>query len=214
MFRRQSVVAPTILFQDVISNAPADGDTLQELAKTIEPGTRYVVYNGGFEARKNVFVLVEGFGLARQAYPDLHLVLMGGGYEPLRPGIQSLDLERAVILTGFVSEELKAAILQRAIALIYPSLYEGFGLPVLEGFANGVPVVTSPNGSLKEVAGDAALYISDPSDPACVAAAIARIQDSDVRAVLRDAGTARWRSYDAQAVRDLVVAELRATLVT
>ncbi len=214
MFRRQSVVAPTILFQDVISTGPADGDTLHELAKRIEPGTRYVVYNGGFEARKNVFVLLEGFGLARHAYPDLHLVLMGGGYEPLRPAIQSLDLERAVILTGFVSEALKAAILQHAVALIYPSLYEGFGLPVLEGFANGVPVVTSRNGSLEEVAGDAALYLSNPSDPACVAAAITRIQDPDVRASLRDAGTARWRSYDAKAVRDLVLAELRATLVT
>lgn len=212
LFRRESVVAPAILFEDAIAARPPDEETLRQHTHLIAPGTRYVAYNGGVEPRKNVPMLLEGFRRAHESDPDLRLVLMGRGYDALAPLVSNLGLDECVTLTGFVSEALKVAILREAVAVIYPSLYEGFGLPLLEAFANGVPVVTSRRGALGEIAGEAALYVSDPTSPGCIADALARIQDSGLRRRLIDAGMDRWRSYDARAVRELVLAELRATI--
>lgn len=212
MFRRESVVASPILFDDAIAANPPDQGTLDKCEELIAPGTPYIVYNGGVEPRKNVPVMIDGFRLALETNPDLRLVLMGTGYDSVREQIRSGRLDDYVIPTGFVSEALKVAILRAAVAVLYPSLYEGFGLPLLEAFANGVPVVTSRRGALGEVAGDAALYLDDPTSARSVANALVRIRDPSLRQALSDAGDARWRSYDAKAVRQRVLAELRATI--
>jgi len=193
---RRAVVAPPIWFRDLLPPAPegpppALPDPLR--------GWRYVLYNGGLDPRKNVGNLLRGFAAAAAADPDLHLALMGAGYEALRPRLEELGIAPRTILTGFVSERDKLAILRGASALVYPSLYEGFGLPLFEAFSQGVPVVASGNSSLGEVAGGAALVI-DPRDPASIADGILRSQDPAVAARLRRRGLARWAAYDPAAV--------------
>jgi glycosyltransferase involved in cell wall biosynthesis len=158
----------------------------------------YVLFLGGIEPRKNLEMLVRAF--ARADASNAWLVIAGGpvrwfpeAAERLEASIALLpDAVRSrIVVTGYVSERDKLALLSGATALAYPSLYEGFGFPVLEAFAAGVPVLTSNVSSLPEVAGDAAILV-DPGDADAVAAALTElIGDEDLRAVLSAAGVAR-----------------------
>ena len=135
---------------------------------------RYLLFVSTLEPRKNVVNLLEAFARAVAAgYPG-ELVLVGRwgwrteaaqaalARSPVRDRIRHLDyLERAAL----------SAVMRRAEALVFPSLLEGFGLPVVEAMACGVPVIVSRVSSLPEVAGDAALYV-DPASPDEIAAAI------------------------------------------
>jgi len=161
----------------------------------------YALFVGGIEPRKNLHGLVEGF---RRAGADAHLVVAGGPVRwlpeaaaRLRSAVEALPAEvgRRVVLTGYVSERDKRALIAGAAALAYPSLYEGFGFPVLEGFAAGVPVLTSNVSSMPEVAGDAALLV-DPHDPDRIAEGLVRLlEDEALRARLRKAGRLRVAAY-------------------
>jgi glycosyltransferase involved in cell wall biosynthesis len=109
---RRAVVAPSVWFRDLLPSPPED-------APPGEPpgalqGRRYVLYNGGLDPRKNVGNLLRGFALASAADPGLHLALMGAGYEALRPLLEELGIASRTILTGFVPEEEKLAILRGA----------------------------------------------------------------------------------------------------
>jgi glycosyltransferase involved in cell wall biosynthesis len=98
-----------------------------------------------------------------------------------------------VRFAGYVKQEQLPALYSGALALVYPSLYEGFGLPPLEAMACGAPVVTSAVTSLPEVVGDAAVLV-DPTNPDSIAEGVLRIVESaDLRARLREAGLARVR---------------------
>jgi glycosyltransferase involved in cell wall biosynthesis len=104
-------------------------------------------------------------------------------------------VRRRVRFTGYVSEDDKRALLAGAEVRAYPSKYEGFGFPVLEGFAAGVPVLTSTASSLPEVAGDAALLV-DATDPGEIAEGLERLLgDEALRSGLRAAGHERVRSF-------------------
>jgi glycosyltransferase involved in cell wall biosynthesis len=164
-------------------------------------GGRYALFVGGIEPRKNLGRLVEAFaGVGTDAW----LVIAGGRtnwapaeVERLREAIESLPAEvrRRVALTGYVSERDKRALLAGAQALAFPSLYEGFGFPVLEAFAAGVPVLTSNASSLPEVAGEAAVLV-DPRDAEAIAGGLERLLDDDgLREGLRRAGAERVRSF-------------------
>jgi alpha-1,3-rhamnosyl/mannosyltransferase len=101
-----------------------------------------------------------------------------------------------ITLTGYVSERDASALLAGAELLAYPSLYEGFGLPVLEAMASGTPVLASNVSSLPELADGAAVLV-DPHDPDAIAAGIeSLLQDATLRLRLRSAGLERARAYD------------------
>src|SRR5262249_55400230 len=123
-------------------------------------GRPYVLAVGTREPRKNLTTLVEAFGLLHPAHPDLALVLVGQ-HGPDRPSIDAAvaALPRSaveqVLLTDWVSEDQRRAVLARARAVAYPSLDEGFGFPLLEAMQAGVPVVAAAAGAIPEVAGDA-----------------------------------------------------------
>ncbi len=166
----------------------------------------YVLFLGGIEPRKNLEMLVRAF--ARTDARNVWLVIAGG---PVRWFPQAADRLEAsiallpeavrdrIVVTGYVSERDKLALLSGATALAYPSLYEGFGFPVLEAFAAGVPVLTSNVSSLPEVAGDAAVLV-DPGDVDAVASALTElIVDDDLRAVLSAAGVARAARFTWEA---------------
>lgn len=172
---------------------------------------RYVLAVGTLEPRKNLTTLLEAFARLRrdgEVDADLRLVLAGArGWldEPIFATVRSLGLEDAVRFTGFVDDADLPAVYSGAALFVFPSLHEGFGLPLLEAMACGVPVVTSNISSMPEVAGDAAVLV-DPRDTDGLAAAIARLlRDEALRDGLREAGIARARqfSWEATARRTL-----------
>ena len=163
--------------------------------------SRYVLAVGTLEPRKNLTALLEAFARLRRGRaidPSLRLVLAGArGWldEPIFRTVRALGLERAVHFPGFIDDDDLPAVYSGAALFVFPSLYEGFGLPPLEAMACGVPVVTSNVSSMPEVAGDAAVLV-DPRDVDGLASAIARVSgDEALRASLRAAGIARARQF-------------------
>ncbi len=174
---------------------------------------RYVLAVGTLEPRKNLTALLRAFARLRRdgdVDPELQLVLAGArGWldEPIFQTVRSLGIEEAVHFPGFIEDDDLPAVYGRADLFVFPSLYEGFGLPLIEAMACGVPVVTSNVSSMPEVAGDAALLV-DPRDTEGLATAIARaLRDGALRDRLRAAGIARARrfSWEATARRTLDV---------
>ncbi len=153
----------------------------------------YLLYLGTLQPRKNLHRLVDAVAqlAAHRASPLPQLVLAGKrGWlcEDLFEQIERLELDKHVHLPGYVDEEDKAALLSGAIGFVFPSLHEGFGLPVLEAQACGCPVITSTTSSLPEVAGDAALLV-DPEDSTVIARAMERlIDDQELRSRLSKQG--------------------------
>jgi glycosyltransferase involved in cell wall biosynthesis len=148
---------------------------------------RYLLYLGTLQPRKNLTRLVEAFACLQAPTANLQLVLAGKKgwlYDDLFARVASLGLGGRVVFPGYIADGDKAALISGAAALVYPSLYEGFGLPVLEAMACGTPVLTSNGSSLPEVAGDAALLV-DPLDVEAIAAGMSRLmEDADLRCSL------------------------------
>ncbi|TDA70433.1 MAG: glycosyltransferase family 1 protein [Clostridia bacterium] len=148
-----------------------------------------VLFVGTIEPRKNLVRLVRAFGAALQnpSCSKYRLVIAGSKgwmYEDVFDTVKKLGLEERVVFTGYLQEANLGSVYRGASAVLYPSLYEGFGFPVLEAMAYGVPVLTSNVSALPEVAGDAAILV-DPSDVGSIAQGIVRIlTDGHLRATL------------------------------
>ncbi len=154
---------------------------------------------GRLEPRKNLTRLVRTFGRVRgRLDPSLRLVLAGANDFRFRDVLEEVERqpEDTVRLLGAVSDEDLPALYNLAEALIYPSLVEGFGMPVLEALACGTPVLSSPRGALPEVGGNAVLWV-DPEDEEELAAGIESIvSDRGLRETLRQRGLEQARRFD------------------
>jgi glycosyltransferase involved in cell wall biosynthesis len=114
-----------------------------------------------------------------------------------------------------VDGPLRDALLRRASALVFPSLYEGFGFPLVEAMRHGLPAVTARNSSLPEVGGEAALYMDDALDSAALAAQIRRVlEDAELRKRLREAGRRQARRFTWDACAAVVAQTLRSLLTS
>jgi glycosyltransferase involved in cell wall biosynthesis len=157
----------------------------------------YILFAGTFEPRKNLPLLVEAFARLRRQH-DILLVLLGARgwlFEPTFERIESLDLADQVrILEGQPRSEWAVAYSGASVA-VTPSLYEGFGLPVLEAMACGAPVVSSNASSLPEVVGDAGLLFQSDSVDALESALLSVLGDSALATRLQSAGFARAREF-------------------
>jgi glycosyltransferase involved in cell wall biosynthesis/SAM-dependent methyltransferase len=174
---------------------------------------RYLLYPANFWKHKNHEMLLVAFGLYAARHPDsdLKLVLTGAPDERqefIREAVGRMGLSARVIFPGFLSEPEFAALINECLAVIYPSLYEGFGMPLIEAQAVGKPVLCSDRASLPEVAGDSALTF-DPRLPETIATAIQRIEsDSALREQLVKKGyenAKRFEDVDAMADQYLKV---------
>jgi glycosyltransferase involved in cell wall biosynthesis len=149
----------------------------------------YFLYVGTLEPRKGLESLLDAF--AQLGATDAHLVIAGKRgwmFEALDAKVAALDLASRVTFTGFVPDEDLPALISGAIAFVYPSVYEGFGLPVLEAMQCGTPVITSDVSSLPEVAGKAALMVR-PGDVTALAHAMRRVlTEPGLREELRGRG--------------------------
>ena len=149
---------------------------------------RFVLYFGGFDMRKNVPRLIEAYARLPEVLRREYQLVIAGRYQhlghPLYPDprqtVRRLGLDGNVIFTGQIREQDKAPLYSAATVFAFPSLYEGFGMPVLEAMACGTPVVTSNVSALPEVAGDAGLLVN-PYEPAAISEALAELLESAAR---------------------------------
>jgi glycosyltransferase involved in cell wall biosynthesis len=159
----------------------------------------FVLYAGNVKPHKNLERLIEAFNIVRSRGLDhLKLVMIGdeiSKYAALRRAVHQHRLHKYVRFLGYLPEETLAVMYRLAGVFVFPSLYEGFGLPPLEAMASGTPVVTSNVSSLPEVAGDAAVLV-DPYDPISIADGIYRVlSDEGLRGSLRARGLARAQQF-------------------
>jgi glycosyltransferase involved in cell wall biosynthesis len=165
----------------------------------------YFIYLSTLQPRKNLIRLLQAFAAADLPHQLVLAGRRGWLAEPILAAHAALPtaVRRRVLLPGFIPDADKAPLLSGAAALVYPSLYEGFGFPVLEAQACGTPVITAAGSSLPEVAGDGALFV-DPQQTTALTVALERIADDNIlRAALIAAGRANaarfsWEKTAAQ----------------
>jgi glycosyltransferase involved in cell wall biosynthesis len=162
------------------------------------------------QPRKNLSRVVEAFALLRERRPELPHRLaivgrIGWGVEPLQQRVRELQLESVVPFAGYVADEDLPALYSAADLFVYPSLYEGFGIPPLEAMACGTPVVTSNVSSLPEVVGDAALSVN-PLDVEAMASAMEKVlTDAALRQTLSERGLERARAFTWERMARLTI---------
>lgn len=154
----------------------------------------FILNIGTVEPRKNLLRLIEAFEQLANLHPNVDLVLagkLGWGYADVLEKIKVSPCSNRLRHVGFITDQEKLSLLNSCRIFVYPSIYEGFGLPVLEAMAAGAPVITSDNSSLSEVAGPGAVLI-DPYSPSHLAAALdALLSEESKRAEMRIEGKRR-----------------------
>ncbi len=153
----------TRLIQSCSTSDPSAGR--QILNKYNIKANNYFLYIGTLQPRKNLIELIKAYEILISQFPDIKLVICGKKgwlYDEIFAKVKELGLEDKIIFTGFVNEEEKAELLKNALAFVLPSLYEGFGIPVLEAMQSGCPVIVSKNSSLTEIVGINGFYIESP----------------------------------------------------
>jgi glycosyltransferase involved in cell wall biosynthesis len=175
---------------------PPDVEALARLTSTYHLPEQFILYIGGIDPRKNIPSLVAAWGeLWKESRFRIPLVIAGKlsnqrEYPALLSQIRSLGLEEHLILPGYIPDEDLPALLSAASVFAFPSLYEGFGLPVLQAMAAGCPVLTTRRSSIPEVAGKAVWYVEEGT---------ARELASGLRSVLENRGKAVELSAEGKA---------------
>ena len=177
--------------------SPHDGEPI--LSKYSLRLGEYVLYVGNIEPRKNIIRLLEAYCKVMKRWRYLFPLVLAGGQGWRNDGIykraEELALGRDVKFLGYVSDDDLPALMSGAALFVYPSLYEGFGMPPLEAMACGTPVITSNASSLPEVVGDAALLV-DPHDVEGLAEAMHQVlRKSELREEMRKEGLARAKLF-------------------
>lgn len=176
------------------------------LANGLQSDKKYLLYVGALDLkRKNVSKILDAFKLIRQKKPDIHLLLVGyttlkGGIDTLSRKITRLGLSGSVRIIQNVPDEELVAYYNLAHIFVFPSLYEGFGLPPLEAMACGTPVVASDKASIPEALGEAAIYC-DPTEASSIADSVEQLlkdeelYDKMLAKGLRQAEKFTWKKY-------------------
>lgn len=186
--------APSPHFRRLSSDA-----VLQAARQSYDLPGRFLLYVGTIEPRKNLVRLLEAFARLQKVESRRYTLVFAGGRgwkdEAVFAAVERLELGPFVRFLGYIPAQDLVALYNLADALAFPSLYEGFGLPIVEAMACGTPVVTSPNGSLREVAGDAAEFV-DPTAVDSITDGLRRVlSDPSRRAELRSLGLERAAAF-------------------
>ncbi len=176
---------------------------------------QYLLALGTIEPRKNLIRLVQALHSLRRQHPNLRLVIVGRPgwmYQEFFQHLEKLPDPNAVLLSGFVPDNDLPAVICGAQAYVLASLYEGFGLPILEAMACGTPVVSSRTSSMPELGGDAVLYF-DPTDTAEMAHQIGRVlSENELADDMRKKGLAQAARFSWERTADETLAVYRQVL--
>jgi glycosyltransferase involved in cell wall biosynthesis len=177
----------------------------------------YLLYLGTLEPRKNVPMLLRAFAALQHGHAEARLIVAGKKgwqFEEIFRTLRALQLEEFVSFPGYIEEADKPALMRGACIFIYPSLHEGFGVPVLEAMACGVPTIAGNRTSVPEIAGDGALLI-DPGSQQQLTAALEHLYTSaSARATLRICGLAQAAKFSWRQTAEETVAVYRAAAAT
>jgi glycosyltransferase involved in cell wall biosynthesis len=195
-------------------------EELQRVRQTYGIKGEYILSVGAIQPRKNLGRLVAAYARLRRSKPEVKLpklVLAGKRgwlYDETFRAIKELELSEAVIVTGYVPENDLPALYSGALCFIYPSYFEGFGLPPLEAMQCGVPVIAGDRTSLPEVVGDAGILV-DPYDVGALAAALEKVvSDPNLRSELSVKGLARAKLFEwRETARQTLAVYRKATSV-
>jgi len=170
----------------------------------------YLLYLGTLEPRKNITALLEAYAQLRKIYGQEEKLVLAGGkgwlFDSIFQKVQELGLESEVLFPGFVSDAEQLLWYHAASVFVYPSMYEGFGMPVTEALACGIPVVTSNVSSLPEAGAALALTI-DPHDSQAMAGAIYKaLTDETVRKQCQTQASRVRQQFSAQRMAEATIA--------
>lgn len=176
-----------------------DKDKIEKVKRNFETGNEYFLYLGTIEPRKNIERLIEAYAeFVKNTENPPNLVLAGGKgwlYDDICSKAEKLGIQKRVIFTKYIPSEDINALMCGAVAFVFPSIYEGFGMPPLEAMACGVPVVVSDEASLPEVTGDCAVKVNAYSVKS-IAEGLDRIyRDENMRQKLKIEGIERSRKF-------------------
>ncbi len=177
--------------------SPQTKEFCKKIGEKYHITTPYILFVGMLEPRKNIIGLLHAYMQVKEKKGhDLVLVgKKGWKYEKIFETVKELGLQNSVHFLGYVSDEELPALYSAATCFVYPSFYEGFGIPVLEAMACGCPVITSNNSSMKEIAGNAAILI-DPINKEAIKDAINRVlSDKKEQQQRRKAGLLRVKKF-------------------
>lgn len=193
-------------------------EMIQELEQQVKYdfSKPYLLFVSNIEPRKNINSIITAFNFLKEKYKIEHQLILigqkGWKYKQIFTAIETSPWKHEIHHLNYLSDELVALFYAKADIFVYPSHYEGFGLPVLEAMTLGAPVVTSNTSSIPEVTGDAALLI-DPNEPIQLAEAILRIiSDSQLRQTLIDKGKARTKLFSWEKTAQEVLKVYRSIL--
>ena len=179
--------------------ATPSAEAIERVRERYQLTHQFVLYVGNIRPHKNLVRLIEAFAeLRARGFDDLKLLIIGDEISKLpalRRAVHSYKLHKHVRFLGYLEDETLAILYRLAAVFVFPSLYEGFGLPPIEAMASGTPVVTSNVSSMPEVAGNAAVLV-DPYNVESIVEGIARVlTDPALAAELRRKGMARAREF-------------------
>jgi glycosyltransferase involved in cell wall biosynthesis len=175
--------------------------------------TPYLLFIGRLEKRKNIEGIISAFEILKEKYKIPHELVLAGkfghGENDIRLALENSRYKNNIILPGFISEEEKWEYLKNADIFLFPTFYEGFGLPVLEAQSQGIPVIASNTSSLPEVAGEGALYV-DPDGPDFIAETVYMfLSDEKLRNDMIEKGYENVKRFDwkqcAQEVAEILI---------
>lgn len=223
--RSVAVITPSnFVKQEVIKQFRIDASKIQVVPKSAKPsflpldweernvvkdgyadGREYFLFVGGFDPVKNIMTVLKAFSQFKKwQHSDMKLLITGNttSYPEVLQKIRTFKFKDDVEVLGQVSDEQLSKIMAAAYVLIYPSLYEGFGLPILEAMQSGTAVITSNNNGLKETGGDAVLYVDPTSEGELSAQMIKLYKDESLRGRLIEAGKIHAAKYNEQSSVD------------
>ncbi len=179
-------------------------------SKKIDIKKPYMLYVGTLQPRKNIGLLISAFDEFVKKHPSFNLVITGKKgwlYEDIFDQVKKLEHKNKIQFTGYVSDEELVYLYQNAFCFVLPSLYEGFGIPVLEAMNYGCPVISSNSSSLPEVGGDACLYFNPEKENELLEQLNLLVNDKQLRQELVKKGKERVKlfSWQKSAVETLKV---------
>jgi glycosyltransferase involved in cell wall biosynthesis len=186
--------APNDLYRQEV-----DAKEAEEVKKKFKLPEKYILAVGTLEPRKNFINLIKAFVVVKRKYPEYKLIIVGKKgwkHNAIDKAVKQYNIESEVLFPGYMKDSELHCTYQSASVFVFPSLYEGFGIPPLEAMASGCPVVSSNAASLPEVVDDAALMV-DPKNSIKIADAIISVfENPQVRSMLIERGFKRSQRYN------------------